>query len=498
MGGAISGFLGTDSGSNGMSTDQATTNLQPNQAQFNGVLAQQGQLAGQLQAQANGTGPNPALAQLNQTTQQTGQQAASTIASQRGMNAGLAARTSAQNQAVTQQQAAGQAASMTAQQQIAAQSNLSNLYGTEASGINGQEGAINSAGQINAGLTQGNQQIASSAVSGIAGGAGSAFGKLAHGGVVHQKMASGGSIEGQTITPPQVQQANAGGPSSNVGQYLNQMKTGNGQATGINQQDIQKLGKGIKSYFNKTGTNTAASPTSTASNGVTSTDISSPNTLTDSNAAITNQDTGLAQQGTSAPVSVDAPAAVDTGGADAAGAADAGAATDAAAGDAAAAGATDAAAAGATDAAAAGAAGASSDAGLLALLARGGYISRKKMAEGGPMDTSTPLGNFEDSIQSMLAKGGKVPVLLSPGEKVLKPSAAKAVAKGKANPMAMGATVPGQAKVKGDSYANDTFATSLPPGAIVIPRHITQSKDAPKKAAAFVAAHLKSLGTKRK
>lgn len=60
---------------------------------------------------------------------------------------------------------------------------------------------------------------------------------------------------------------------------------------------------------------------------------------------------------------------------------------------------------------------------------------------------------------------------------------------GKAN-LKQGGGVPGQAKTKGDSLKNDTVPAYLSPGEIVIPRSITQSADAPEKAAQFVSAIL--------
>ena len=48
-------------------------------------------------------------------------------------------------------------------------------------------------------------------------------------------------------------------------------------------------------------------------------------------------------------------------------------------------------------------------------------------------------------------------------------------------------TVPGQARVAGDSLQNDTVDAKLSPGEIVIPRSIAQSPNAPEEAASFVA-----------
>jgi hypothetical protein len=94
-----------------------------NQAQ---VFAQQQALASQLQDQANGNGPNPALAQLANTTGQNVSQQAALMGSQRGAgaNAGLMARQAAMQGGAIQQQSAGQAAVLRAQQQLAAQQAL--------------------------------------------------------------------------------------------------------------------------------------------------------------------------------------------------------------------------------------------------------------------------------------------------------------------------------------------------------------------------------------
>ena len=59
---------------------------------------------------------------------------------------------------------------------------------------------------------------------------------------------------------------------------------------------------------------------------------------------------------------------------------------------------------------------------------------------------------------------------------------------------AQGKMVPGKAAVKGNSYSNDTVDAKLSPGEIVIPRSISQGKDAPRRAAEFVAAVLAKNG----
>jgi hypothetical protein len=103
------------------------------------VFNQQQSLANQLQGMANGTGPNPALAQLNQQTGNNIAAQSALMAGQRGSsaNAGLIAREAAQQGAGIQQQAIGQGATLAAQQQIA---------GAQALGAQ-QQALANTAGQ---------------------------------------------------------------------------------------------------------------------------------------------------------------------------------------------------------------------------------------------------------------------------------------------------------------------------------------------------------------
>ena len=56
--------------------------------------------------------------------------------------------------------------------------------------------------------------------------------------------------------------------------------------------------------------------------------------------------------------------------------------------------------------------------------------------------------------------------------------------------MSVGETIPGKAKVPGpvDSYDNDTVPKKLDVGGVVLPRSVTQSKDANRKATEFVIA----------
>lgn len=126
------------------SAQAAAQNGFQNQSQ---VYNQQQALANQLQGVANGTGPNPALQQLQNTTGQNVQTQAALMAGQRGAgsNAGLLARQIGQQGASTQQQAVGQGAALAAQQQLAGMNALQQqqqmLGNTAGQQVNQQLGA---------------------------------------------------------------------------------------------------------------------------------------------------------------------------------------------------------------------------------------------------------------------------------------------------------------------------------------------------------------------
>lgn len=92
----------------------------------------------------------------------------------------------------------------------------------------------------------------------------------------------------------------------------------------------------------------------------------------------------------------------------------------------------------------------------------------------------------------LLAKGGKVPAMVSPGEISLNPEQVKRVLNGE-NPLKIGDKIGGHAKVRGDSKKNDIVPKTLQEGGVVIPR--THAKDS-DKAELFVrravhAVHMK-------
>jgi hypothetical protein len=88
------------------------------------------------------------------------------------------------------------------------------------------------------------------------------------------------------------------------------------------------------------------------------------------------------------------------------------------------------------------------------------------------------------------AHGGRVPALVSPGERYLPPGEVKKVAAGEKSPIKAGQRIPGTPKVQGNSYTNDTVSKTLKSGGIVIPNSVMQSKNPAKEASKFVAAIL--------
>ena len=119
-------------------------------------------------------------------------------------------------------------------------------------------------------------------------------------------------------------------------------------------------------------------------------------------------------------------------------------------------------------------------------------------AEGGEIKAQSagPRSSYGMMLKGIpMAKGGKVPAMVSPGEVYLKPEEVKKVADGKKAPMD-GEKIPGKPKVGGakNDYANDTVPKTLEEGGIVLPRSVTKSKNPDKKAAEFVKAILAKKG----
>jgi len=87
--------------------------------------------------------------------------------------------------------------------------------------------------------------------------------------------------------------------------------------------------------------------------------------------------------------------------------------------------------------------------------------------------------------------GGKVPVVLSPGEKVLLPGTSPSGAAARAG---SAPRVPGKAQVQGNSPKNDTVHAKLTPGSIVLPRTVVNAANPAKAASSFVASLVKRGG----
>lgn len=131
---------------NGVGTQNAAI------AGLGNVAAHQGGLEQQYQDIAAGRGPNPAMAQLNQTTAQNVANQAALMAGQRGAasNVGLMARQAAQQGAATQQQAVGQGATMEAQQRLGALQGVGNTQAAQAA----TQQAIGGLGSTQVGMEQ--------------------------------------------------------------------------------------------------------------------------------------------------------------------------------------------------------------------------------------------------------------------------------------------------------------------------------------------------------
>lgn len=248
---------GYNNAQNAQTSQQAL--LQALQAQ-NGIQ-NQNQVYGQLQGVANGTGPNPAQAMLNQATGQNVQNQAALAASQRGAgaNAGLIARQAAQAGANAQQNAAGQAATLQANQSLNALGQAGNLATNQVGNQIGattantqaaqsEQGLLNNANagtnSVYGGLANTTLQGQQGVVGGLLGGAGTALG-LGH--------AQGGEIEsfadgGAATSQPQSTAGAflSGWAGNNAGQSANKGPMTGSQAI---QQGMTQFGKGIGQAF---------------------------------------------------------------------------------------------------------------------------------------------------------------------------------------------------------------------------------------------------------
>lgn len=112
-------------------------------------IQNQSNVYNQLQGVANGTGPNPAAAQLAQATSANTANQAALMAGQRGSgaNVGLLARQAAQVGAANQQNSIGQAATLQSQQQLNALGQLGGLSTQQVAQQQNAVSGLNSAAQ---------------------------------------------------------------------------------------------------------------------------------------------------------------------------------------------------------------------------------------------------------------------------------------------------------------------------------------------------------------
>lgn len=499
--GAVGGMLGVAGGANGsgfaapvaaniqtpttdkQAQDAYTANQNALAQQQSFMTALQGQngiqnqnnVYSQLQGVANGTGPNPAQAQLAQATGANVANQAALMAGQRGssQNAGMIARQAAQQGANTQQQSAGQAASLQAQQSLNAISAQGNIAGQQVSNLQnatntntqaqqneqnnllnaiagqnssavGAATSVNSANASLIGQTMGNQ---ANLIGNLTGGGGSAA-QLPGGGAA-AAMAAGGEVPRKMYAnSPDLISADFNNqdpvfqPGPQVGQPMNanagmaapQPISQLPMPAGVIQPTAQQPGAATKG------------PTSRVANHFAGTQ---PPQAT--GAAAIGQNIGKAinwgyhQLFDKTPD----PAAQDQGPSKA----EVNMQDD--------------------------------------LLQHDSYTGKSLPAQAGDNTDATPDG------QSMAARGGRVPALVSPGERYLPPQAVAQVLKGK-DPMKAGEKIGGTPKVGGakNSYANDTVPKTLEEGGVVLPRTVTKSKAPSEAGRRFVEAIAKKHGMK--
>lgn len=438
------GFSAPETGANVQSTQQAAQDLLGQQKNFANALnpyainaaASQQQLMNQLQQGAQGQGPNPALAQLAQSTGQNTANQAALMAGQRGAaaNPALIARQAAMQGAANQQQAAGQAATLSAQQQLAQQQQLAaqqaqmvgqgqtslnsaqnaanQIYGT----ASGMQSNLNSANAGLAGQAMGNQAGMIGGLMNSAGGALSSL--LAEGGQVRQHYATGTPqvMQYQDIpagsSPFDQQQAPAQMPAAPIAAPMVPKVAKPTVAQPPPQQpQVKQPAQNFSGMAGSGGANALYKGMSSFGNFLANKNSPSVNNMSD-DAVMSDQ-----------------------------------------------------------------------------------LAADNQLGVGGADNKETEMSASNDSDQMMAAKGGKVPAMVSPGERYLKPSDVEKVKKG-ANPMQVGEKIPGKPVVGGakNSYQNDTVPKTLDEGGIVLPRSVTQAKHPHWEAMKFVRAHMAKGG----
>lgn len=489
--GSIGGMLGTSGGAGGTgfagpqgapidtptTVDQANTAYTGSQAaltqqnQFaNALLGQNGiqnqnQVYNQLQGVANGTGPNPAQAMLAQSTGQNTANTAALMAGNRGSNAnaGLIARQAAQQGAQNQQAAAGQAATMQANQSLGAIGQMGTMAGQQVANTQNAIGANNQfnqgeQGQIlggiaaqnnarvgmqsninnaNAGLAQTTMTGQQSLQGGIMNGAGAVLGnlKFAGGGEIPRKMYANSPdlVSADYNNQDPVDYGTGATDMSQVGPQSQPMGTPAAPALQVGM--VPNAAAIHAQMQTQPQQSTQGTPSSSFGKFLKGATAGQNQPGQPQNPLMSG--TSSLVQGIGRMFSSSAPKTSDT------------------------------------------------------------TLNKSQMNDldlgvnpgAAPAQQQTTSDNDMQSGGNMAAKGGKVPALVSPGEKYLSPKAVKEVSNG-ADPMKAGETIPGKPKVGGskNSYANDTVPKTLEEGGVVLPRSVTKSKNPSEASRKFVAA----------
>ena len=486
MMGAISGMLGLAGGAGGtgiagpqaaavtspFSNQQAQDQygqsqgaIQQQQSFLNAVNAQNGlgnqsNVFNQLQGVANGTGPNPAQAMLAQQTGANTANQAALMAGQRGTgaNAGLLARQAAMQGGANQQNAVGQGATMQANQSLNALGQMGNIAGQQAAqqaaatgaytgatqgqmgqvlgsiqGVNNanvqNQASINSA---NSGMAQATKGQQGAMIGNVMGGIGSVMG-LAQGGMIPHYDAGGSVYQPtdpnadpfQAQAPPQAPMTPVAPSQPGIKQAAQA-----GPKSKIGQHFANMSSTGTEGA--SVGGNALGKAIGAGIKGIGNL-FSSPDQPQTQQlpSQVTAQADPYSQEREQYQANNFVPA----------------------------------------------------DPNQPDIMANG--IPGQQVMQA-PMDTPQPDMQMGGP---MAAQGGKVPAMVSPGERYLSPSEVQKVEQGKESPMSAGEKIPGKAKVKGakNDYANDTVPKTLEEGGIVLPRSVTQSKNPHWAAHKFVS-----------
>lgn len=386
-----------------------THTLSPQAAQ---AVQHQSDLANQYAAMTRGEGPNPARAQLHQATGQNIASQAALMAGQRGanQNAGLMARQIANQGAQTQQQAAGQDATLEAQQQIAAQDKLANLSESQVGQAQGATTGANTAAQNEQNILQGANTAANNAAVGMQSNVNNTNAQTS---MANQAQA------GKTLSSVVSMLPVIGGMLAKGGVVEPHVKLAEMNAVSLKHHYAGGGGvhqSPMESYFAPVAQQGGPSIESTP-------DMASkiPKNTMDDDIKGTMEKLKKKEPETTTGTAAD----WEVGGGMAGGPMDAGSVAEAA---------------------------------------------PALAAHGGMMKLNYCHGPHKSHVANFLAEGGKVKSMVSPGEIYLSPEKVSKVINEDVDPKKIGQKIGGKAKVKGDSYENDTVPMDLQEGGVVIDR----------------------------